>query len=313
MKRHLHHVPLLVIAATVIGLWAGPAHAYRWERSLRKGDRGRDVRVLQVRVAGWFTGDKFETFHIDGSFGGKTVRAVKAFERAYGLEVDGVARKDTFAILNKLQDDNGSTKHFNFSEFDQNPNSSCGAKANAYAGTFKGGLVSPRRTRMYVRRLMWRLEAVRKKGGNTPIGINSGFRSLAYNDCIGGARASQHIYGTAADERQAEVSNKYQRRLAKDSQFHGIGCYSSQTHNHLDLRIDNTDLSSQRSWWWPDKDSRGRDLDAAGIPCWGQTSISTKSTTASLRDAVSTSRIPTAEEVAAFQRAGEGMLAEGVD
>jgi uncharacterized protein YcbK (DUF882 family) len=279
---------------------------------LRRGDKGKAVRALQVRMAGWFPGGRDETFHIDGSFGRQTAQAVKAFEARYGLKVNGVAKNGVFRILNRLQDGNGSTEHFNFSEFDQNSNSSCGAKANAYAGTFRGGLASPQRTRMYVKRLMWRLEAVRKKAGSSPIGINSGFRSVAYNDCIGGARASQHMYGTAADERQAQVSNRRQRYIAKRSQFHGIGCYSSQTHNHLDLRIENRDLSSQRSWWWPDKDSKGRDLDEAGIPCWGEVTASS-SKVAAVRAAVSTSPIPTAAEVERFQEAGEGLLPEGVD
>jgi zinc D-Ala-D-Ala carboxypeptidase len=311
MQRFLHQVSLLLAAVLVLSLWVTPAHAYKFEKTLRRGDKGKAVKALQVRVAGWYSDDKFETFHIDGEFGRQTVRAVKAFEKAYGLEADGIAGKSVFRALNRLQDKNGSTEHFNFSEFDQNSNSNCGAQANAYAGTFRGGAVSPERTRMYVRRLMWRLEAVRKKAGGSPIGINSGFRSLPYNDCIGGARASQHLYGTAADQRQAEISNGLQRRIAKRSQFHGIGCYSSQTHNHLDLRIENRDLSSQRNWWWPEKDSRGRDLDAAGVPCWGQSSVSTK--VAALRSEVSTSLIPTAEEVESFQSAGEGLLPEGVD
>ena len=165
---------------------------------------------------------------------------------------------------------------------------------------------------MYVRRLMWRLEAVRKKAGRKPIGINSGFRSVAYNDCIGGARASQHMYGTAADTRQVDIANRKQRRIAKRSQFHGVGCYSSQTHNHLDLRIDNSDLSSQQNWWFPDRDSRGRDLDSAGIPCWGETTTTTK--TASLAaQVVSTSTLPTASEIERFESAGEGLLSEGAD
>jgi zinc D-Ala-D-Ala carboxypeptidase len=310
MKRHLHHVSLALGAVVLVGVWAAPASAYEFDRTLRRGDKGKAVRALQVRVAGWFP-DRGQIFRIDGGFGRQTLRAVKAFKEGYGLKVNGVAGNGVFEILHRLQDEDGSTKHFDFSEFDQNSNSNCGAKANAYAGTFSGGMVSPRRTRMYVRRLMWRLEAVRKKAGSKPIGINSGFRSVAYNDCIGGARASQHMYGTAVDERQAEVSNQRQRWIAKQSQFHGIGCYSSQTHNHLDLRIENRDLSTQRSWWWPDKDRRGRELDAAGIPCWGEISTSTK--VASLRSAVSSSPTPTAAEVARFQSAGEGMLAEGVD
>ena len=311
MKRIFHTGILLLAILVASGLLAPVANAYTFEKALRKGNKGWPVRALQVRLAGWFPGDSLETFTIDGDYGRKTVRAVKSFERAYGLEVDGVAKSEVFEILDRLQDEDGSTSHFDFSEFEQNASSSCGAKANAYAGTLKGGMVSPQRTRMYVKRLMWRLEAVRKKAGRKPIGINSGFRSVAYNDCIGGARASQHMYGTAADTRQVEVTNRRQRKIAKHSQFHGIGCYSSQTHNHLDLRIDNTDLTSQRNWWFPDRDSRGRELDSAGIPCWGETTTSTK--TASVASRVSTSLLPSLVEVERFQSEGEGLLAEGAD
>lgn len=311
------------LSAVLVAAPLTPAHA--WERNLRSGDKGADVRALQVRLAGWFPGEKFETFVIDGEFGDQTVRAVKAYERFHGLEKDGVAEQDLFKRLDNLKDEDGSTAHFDWSEFEQNENAYCGAKANAYAGTLKGGLVSPRRTKIYVKRLMWRLEALREKAGNHSISINSGFRSVAYNDCIGGARASQHMYGTAADQRQANVPNRRQRWLAKKSQFHGIGCYASQTHNHVDLRIDNRDLPTQQSWWWPDRDQRGLDLDESGRPCWGETTAPVKkvylaSGDVQLAEATRTvveravaSVIPTEAELEVFEAAGEGLLAEGVD
>jgi hypothetical protein len=313
MKRLLHRA--LPAAAIALALAASPAAAYPFKETLRKGDRSWAVRALQIRVAGWYPGVKLDTYKIDGHYGSQTVAAVKAFEESHDLEVDGVADKKVFAALEMLQDPDGSTTHFNWSEFKQNSSAYCGAKANAYAGTLGGGMVSPRRTKMYVKRLMWRLEAVREKAGGRAISINSGFRSVAYNDCIGGARASQHMYGTAADARQVKVPNDRQRRIAKRSQFHGIGCYSSQTHNHLDLRIDNKDLPDQQMWWWPDKDAAGRELDEAGIPCWGEAKTSTKraSLSASLGQNVSTSVLPTARELDRFSSSGESPLPEGVD
>lgn len=295
-------------------LLSGPsAQASPFEKRLRRGDKGKAVKALQVRLAGW-SPQRQAVFRIDGRFGTQTVKAVRAFKTEYRLGTNGIAGKRVFAILDRMQDRDGSTTHFDFSEFEQNANVNCGAQANAYAGTLKGGMVSPRRTRTYVKRLMWRLEAVRRKAGNNPIGINSGFRSVPYNDCIGGARASQHMYGTAADARQAEVPNRRQRRIAKRSQFHGIGCYSSQTHNHLDVRIDNIDLPSQQGWWWPDRDSRGRDLDESGRPCWGETTKSLRTDGFSgSSEVVSTSLVPTTSEIARFERAGEGLLPEGTD
>ena len=125
---------------------------------------------------------------------------------------------------------------------------------------------------------MWRLEAVRAKAGGKAIGVNSAFRSVSYNDCIGGARASQHMYGTAVDNRMAEVSNRYERDLARASQFHGIGCYSSLSHNHFDIRLENPKLPDSQYWWWPDQDRDGRDLADDGALCWGESSRSAAGT-----------------------------------
>ena len=174
----------------LVGLTSSGALAYDFTRDLHPGDTGQDVRALEVRIAGWYPQKGQVEFKVDRSFDAATSAALRAFQAAYGLQQDGIAGPQTFKVLSSLQDPDGSTAHFNFSEFKQNYNSGCSAKANAYANTFKGGMVSPRRARMYVRRLMWRLEALRAKAGGKPIGINSGFRSVAYNQCIGGASSS---------------------------------------------------------------------------------------------------------------------------
>jgi hypothetical protein len=126
------------------------------------------------------------------------------------------------------------------------------------------------KVRRNVRRLMWRLEALRAKLGGHPIGINSGFRSRPYNRCIGGARYSQHLYGTAADLRVARVTNRRTRDVSKASQVHGVACYSEFTHNHLDIRLDNHELDAARYWYWPKQDRRDRDLAEDGGVCWGE-------------------------------------------
>lgn len=175
-------------------------------------------------------------------------------------------------------------------------------------------MVAPRRAKRNARRLMWRLEAVRAKGGRRPIGINSGFRSVKYNSCIGGAGLSQHMYGTAADNRMVAVSNRKQRQLAKRSQLSGIGCYSSLSHNHFDVRLDNADLPEARAWWWPRRDSKGRDLDANGRPCWGEKKkgarVGSEAPAGGSRALAAQARaagslIPTEREIEAFEAAGE--------
>lgn len=300
-----------------VGLLVGvssAAGAVDWLRRLTKRDHGRIVKKLQLRVAGWFPARDRTRFHIDGTYGKQTAKAVERFEKHYGIpRPNGKAGPGTFAILERLENKDGSTRHFDWSEFTQHSNSGCSAQANAYAGTFNGGRVSPKRTKRNVRRLMWRLEAVRAKAGGEPVGINSGFRSVTYNSCIGGASASQHLYGTAADNRVAGITNSKARRIARRSQVSGIGCYSNTTHNHFDLRLENRDLPSARTWWWPEKDSRGRELDESGRPCWGESSGSTPAASADAGVLGPVSLIPSAAEVRAFEEAGEPADLAGTD
>ena len=269
----LKRLGIFVLAAMMLCFMAGPAAAYEFTRTLKTGDEGPDVKKLQIRVAGWFPQQGQTAMVPDGTYGPGTQQAVKAFQSFYGLSADGVAGPSTFAVLDGLEDDDGSTLHFAWSEFQQNVNSRCSAKANAYAGTFQGGMVSPRRTKANILRIMWRLEAVRAKAGGKAIAINSAYRSVPYNDCIGGARLSQHMYGTAVDNRMAEVSNRYERDLARLSQFSGIGCYSSLSHNHMDIRLENNKLPSSQYFWWPEQDEEGRDLADDGKPCWGEGTV----------------------------------------
>ena len=310
---------LLLAQALFPGL--AQAHQYQFTRVLHRGESGPDVRALNVRVAGWYPGSKDQDrFRITEHFWAKTEQAVKAFQSFYGLKVDGIAGPQVFAVLDKLGDADGSTAHFDYSEFVQNKNPACSAKANAYAGTFNGGMVAAGIAKRNVRRVMWRLEALRANGGNNEIGISSGFRSVKYNECIGGAELSQHLYGNAVDNRMAGVDNRKERVIAERSDFSGVACYSTMTHNHFDLRLENTNLQSARFWWWPNRNKKGQDLDETGKPCWGQGKLATttspanavapRTTTAILtmvRDGSTTagSLIPSAAEVKAFQAAGE--------
>src|SRR3954451_25088930 len=71
-------------------------------RTLKKGSHGRDVRVLQdfLNRVGFATG-------IDGRFGGGTGRAVRSWEQAAAIRVDGrVSRADARrlrAAVNKAE------------------------------------------------------------------------------------------------------------------------------------------------------------------------------------------------------------------
>jgi peptidoglycan hydrolase-like protein with peptidoglycan-binding domain len=74
-----------VVAALLLSvLIPSSASAAFGDASLGRGDAGRDVRVLQR----WLTLVGFST-RVDGRFGGRTVRAVRGYERRHGLRVDG--------------------------------------------------------------------------------------------------------------------------------------------------------------------------------------------------------------------------------
>jgi uncharacterized protein YcbK (DUF882 family) len=311
MPRRLRIRWSAVVSVTAILLAlsvAEPASAADFDRILSEGDRGDDVAALQVRIAGWFPSREQRDLDEDGFFGRRTTKAVEAFEKHYGLEVDGVAGGKLFEILAELEDQDGTTAHFDWAEFQQNGNRRCSDRANEFAGTFRGGPLPASAVKENVRRLMWRLESLRAKAGDEPIGITSGFRSIPYNRCIGGASLSQHLYGTGADLRVAGTTNRHTRDIARRSQFHGIGCYSEFSHNHLDLRLENADLEEARFWWWPDQDDGGRDLAEDGRPCYGETASTRISAARSLVGAAlvkAGSFVPDRAEVQAFQGAGE--------
>ena len=69
------------------------------EPVLRTGSRGDDVKNLQSRLTtlGYYTGD------LDGQFGAMTKTAVIDFQRANGLEPDGMVGTETRALLYSAQ------------------------------------------------------------------------------------------------------------------------------------------------------------------------------------------------------------------
>lgn len=72
------------------------------ERVLSRGDRGTFVRTLQYYLATTaYFNNSVPTVEIDGVFGAATENAVKAFEAAYGLEVNGAVGEDDW---NRISD-----------------------------------------------------------------------------------------------------------------------------------------------------------------------------------------------------------------
>ncbi|MFF4692343.1 D-Ala-D-Ala carboxypeptidase family metallohydrolase [Streptomyces sp. NPDC001307] len=225
-------------AATVSLGSASRASAYGWTRTLQQGDSGADVKELQIRVGGWAASSAQQTYVAwDGAFGAATYNAVRRFQSAYGLTADGVVGPQTQSVLNSLESSDGSTAHFDWSEFYSHDGSG-----------FSGGQVGAAEVEENVRRLMYKLEAVRKKAGNSAITINSGFRSVSYNASVGGASNSMHVYGVAADIVVSGHTTLEVYRIAETCGFSGLEAYT-HSWQHVDSRVQYPSYGSG-SWWW---------------------------------------------------------------
>lgn len=66
---------------------------------IRKGNRGKDVAILQRKLMA--VGEKLTRYGDDGRFGDETERAVKAFQERKSIKVDGIVGPETEAELNK--------------------------------------------------------------------------------------------------------------------------------------------------------------------------------------------------------------------
>ncbi|MBR6965501.1 MAG: peptidoglycan-binding protein [Clostridia bacterium] len=90
--------PLPDIPANVMAVTRDPS-APTPEPVLRTGSRGQEVKDLQSRLyqLGYYTDE------IDGQFGGATKSAVIDFQKANGLEADGMVGSETKAVLFSVQ------------------------------------------------------------------------------------------------------------------------------------------------------------------------------------------------------------------
>ncbi|TCP51997.1 putative peptidoglycan binding protein [Tamaricihabitans halophyticus] len=231
-------IGILISATLAFGLTSGAAFAKSAEDPalLERGDTGQDVTEVQIRVAGWAADSAAEEYvEVNGEFDAATEAAVTRFQDAYGLQTTGEVDAETQSELDALEDSDG-TKNFNFSEF----HSKDGAG-------FSGGNVGESEVKENVRRLMYKLEAIRKKAGDQPITVNSGFRSKSHNDSVGGASNSQHTYGIAADIVVSGASPGKVTDYAKTTGFSGIITYSGFV--HVDSRVEYPDYGAGE-WYW---------------------------------------------------------------
>ena len=83
--------------------------------------------------------------------------------------------------------------------------------------------------------LIDKLEILRDRLEGKPLYINSGYRTPEHNKAVGGAPASKHMKGIAADVRKVDgYSIDEMAEIAEDVGFTGIGKY--HTLIHVDVR-----------------------------------------------------------------------------
>ena len=97
-EMSLTPTPLPDIPANVMAVTRDPS-APTPDPVLRTGSRGQEVKDLQSRLyqLGYYTDE------IDGQFGGATKSAVIDFQKANGLEADGMVGSETKAVLFSVQ------------------------------------------------------------------------------------------------------------------------------------------------------------------------------------------------------------------
>lgn len=181
--------------------------------TIRRGSKGETVKKMQQLLMA--TGYALPKYGADGSFGAESEEALRRFQEANGLAVDGICGPKTWAVL-QAEDEPG-TEHFKLREF------AC-----------RDGSAVPRAYWGNVRALMAELEKIRGVWGR-PIVINSGYRTKTYNQQCGGAKASQHLTANAVDFNvQGVAPSAVYAKLDEMYPDQGLGKYADFT--HLDLR-----------------------------------------------------------------------------
>ncbi|SFD04823.1 peptidoglycan-binding protein [Ruminococcus albus] len=216
-------------------------------RTLSNGSRGDDVKWLQCAindliVNGDKNGSRLSTskLDVDGAFGNATKTAVLAFQRKYGLTVDGyfgpASRSKMKSVLRSatVKPVNGQlSAHFHSSEF---ACKRCGA------------------THTISQDLINKLESLYSRLNCSKIIVTSGYRDPDCSVAVGGYRNDAHTLGIAADvicydKNGYQISSARVAWEAEQIGFSGIGIIDS-TAIHLDVR---TTSNYSNGHWFGDE------------------------------------------------------------
>ena len=209
--------------------------------------RDRGIRVLTLQNNLIALGYRLTA---DGVFGLNTLRAVREFQADHGIAVDGIvghfSEMALFDALNGAEVVKPQSAHFAYADFIS------GSDKDAAANGI------PVKYWSNIQTVMDRLEQVRTAVGDIPIVIRSGYRSPKYNQAVGGASNSQHLYGKAVDIyiqdrviRCSDLANIIYFNDELKVLFGGYGL-GSDTNVHLDIR-EKKDPTKPTVWWYGKK------------------------------------------------------------
>jgi len=91
-RRYLIGALALVFALNIVLILAAQSHA---GAAWRRGDSGSQVTQIQEKLSQW----GYYSGEIDGIFGSRTEKAVKAFQKKNGLTADGIVGNATLEAL----------------------------------------------------------------------------------------------------------------------------------------------------------------------------------------------------------------------
>jgi peptidoglycan hydrolase-like protein with peptidoglycan-binding domain len=207
-------------------------------RDLRLGDRGDDVREVQIRVGGWARDAEDMSapafLPVTGLYGPETTRCVRRFQQGYEIgRYDGEVHDATWDVVGRLARPDGSTAHFDWPELIRSdPRHQVTPEIHEYA-----------------RRLMYKLEALRRKLGDIEINVKAGFVATATNPQetqIGDCRL--HQLAAAVDITAFGAARPLWYRTALTCGFTGLGPVDRHW-QHCDSRTEVPHMSLTAPWY----------------------------------------------------------------
>ena len=211
------------------------------------GSRGSDVETLQTLLNTVIDAG----LEVDGKFGPATNKAVKEFQSAYNIKVDGIAGKATWKALTDAYDSLEDDK--NDDEEEDLLFKKVESKVITYSLKEDGDtyLTDNFKVKEFAchdgsdeilidQQLVALLQDIRDHFGKA-VTINSGYRTKTYNASLekdGAAKNSKHTLGQAADIVVSGVDPIDVANYCKSIGVHGVGYYTKEAGDfvHVDTR-----------------------------------------------------------------------------